>query len=62
MEALWKSIAFMIKNPDGTHAFSLQVAVEEWTKLYKEMLDFSGKPTENSYFNEIYGLNDMDST
>lgn len=62
LEGIWKGIALIIKKPDGTHAFTAKHMWEAWKELEKEVFMPDGKPTVNSRINELYGINDMDST
>lgn len=61
IEGIWKSIALIIKKPDGTNAFSLKNMWTSFKDVYRDLAYYQDKPSKNQQVNEIYGVNDMDS-
>lgn len=60
LQGLWNDIRLMITQPDGKESFTFNNFKTALGIVYSDLLNFSGKPTLCSLFNQTYGLNDMD--
>lgn len=60
IDGLWKDIMLVIKNPDGTEAFSAKNFKDSFFWIYKELGYFSNNKSLARVLNEVYGINDMD--
>lgn len=50
----------VLKNPDGTEAFSAQHFKDSFFWVYKELVNFGNDKSLARSLNEVYGINDMD--
>ena len=60
LQGIWNDISLMIRQPDGTKAFTPGNMFNSFKEAYKDLFIRGGKPSICSRLNELYGLNDMD--
>ena len=60
IQGLWVDISLMIRQPDGTKAFTFSNFSKAFKIVYADLFPNGDKPTKVQLLNELYGVNDMD--
>lgn len=60
LQGLWQTMSLVARKPDGTEAFTFSHFRQAFSIVYKDLFNFSGKPTLCSRLNELFAINDMD--
>lgn len=60
LQGLWQDISLMIRQPDGSDAFTFSHFKKAISIVGQDLFHYSDKPTLCSLLNELYAINDMD--